>query len=75
MGQSLFKKYSKSQKFNEILCCGMTRFRNVELDVFRQYQNTFGTESFSETFKIPKISFLLKIGKYSNSGRNKTFTN
>ena len=31
MGQSLFKKYSKFQKFDEILYCGMTRFRNVKL--------------------------------------------
>ena len=31
MGQSLFKKYSKIQKFDEILYCGMTRFRNVKL--------------------------------------------
>ena len=40
MEQSLFKKHSKFQKFNEILYCGMTRFRNVELSVFRKYQNT-----------------------------------
>ena len=54
MGQSLFKKHSKFQKFDEILYCGMTRFRNVKLGEFRQYQNTktilknkkYGTESF-----------------------------
>ena len=40
MRQSLFKKYSKFQKFDEILYCWMTRFRNVKLGVFRQYQNT-----------------------------------
>ena len=40
MGQSLFKKHSKFRKFDEILYCGMTRFRNVNLDVLRQYQNT-----------------------------------
>ena len=39
MGQSLFKKHSKFQKFDEIYY-GMTRFRNVKLGVFRQYQNT-----------------------------------
>ena len=33
MEQSLFKKYSKFQKFDEILYCGMTRFRNVKLGV------------------------------------------
>ena len=39
MGQSLFKKHSKFQKFDEIHY-GMTRFRNVKLGVFRQNQNT-----------------------------------
>ena len=40
MGQSQFKKHSKFQNFDEIFYCGMTRFRNVKLGVFRQYQNT-----------------------------------
>ena len=40
MGQCLFKKHSKFQKFDEILQRGMTRFRNVRSGVFRQYQNT-----------------------------------
>ena len=40
MRQSLFKKHSKFQNLDEILYCGMTRFRNVKLGVFRQYQNT-----------------------------------
>ena len=40
MGQSLFKKHSKFQNFNEILYCGMARFRNIKLGVLRQYQNT-----------------------------------
>ena len=51
MGQSLFKF---DEIFDEIWYCGMTRFRNVELGVFRRYQNTgnyfkkekYGTESF-----------------------------
>ena len=38
MGQNLSKKYSKFQNFDEIYC-GMTRFRNVKLDVSRWYQN------------------------------------
>ena len=33
------KKYLKFQNFNKILYCGMTRFRNVKLGVFKQYQN------------------------------------
>ena len=40
MGQNLFNKYAKFQNFDEILYCGMTRFTNVKLGVFRQYQNT-----------------------------------
>ena len=51
--QSLFKKQSKFQKFDEILYCQMTRFNNVKLGVFRQYQNKnyfkkekYGTGSF-----------------------------
>ena len=33
MGQSLFKKHSKFQTFDEILYSGMTRFKNVKLGV------------------------------------------
>ena len=40
MGHCLSKKHSKFQKFDEMLYCGMTRFRKVKLGVFRQYQNT-----------------------------------
>ena len=40
MGQSMFKKYSEFQKFDEILYWVMTRFRNVKLGVFRQCENT-----------------------------------
>ena len=36
MGQRLFKH----SKVDKILHCGMTRFRNIKLGVFRQYQNT-----------------------------------
>ena len=53
MGQSLFKKYSKFQNFDEIFYCGMTRLKNTNLDVFikRKYTRTIskkknmGTES------------------------------
>ena len=62
MGQSLFEKHAKFQKLNEILYCGMTRFRNVKSGVFRQYQNTKTIKkiikrrkSFLETFKITKF--------------------
>ena len=40
MGQSLFNKHSKFQKFDEIFYCGMTRLRNTNLDVFIQCQYT-----------------------------------
>ena len=40
MGQGQFKKHSKFWKFDEILYCAMTRFKNVKLGVFRQYQST-----------------------------------
>ena len=30
MTQSLFKKHSKFQKFDEILCCGIARYINVK---------------------------------------------
>ena len=40
MGQSLFKKHSKFQNFNEIFYCGMTRLRNTSLGVFIQCQYT-----------------------------------
>ena len=53
MGQSLFRKHSKFKKFDEILYCGMDRFTNVKLVVFRKYQNKnyfkkekYRTESF-----------------------------
>ena len=40
MGQSLFKKHSKFQNFDEIFYCGMTRPRNTNLDAFTQCQQT-----------------------------------
>ena len=40
MGQCLFKKHSKFQKVHDALYCGMTRFWNIKLGVFRQHQNT-----------------------------------
>ena len=40
VGESLFKKHSKFQNFDEIFYCGMTRLRNTNLDVFIQCQYT-----------------------------------
>ena len=40
MGQSLFKKHSKFQNFDDIFYCGMNRLRNTNLNVFIQGQHT-----------------------------------
>ena len=63
MGQSLFKKHSKFQNFDEIFYCGMTRPRNTNLDVFIQCQYTrtisrkknMGQSLFKKHFKISNI--------------------
>ena len=40
MGQSLFKKHSKFQNFEEIFYCGMTRLRNMNGVVFLECRHT-----------------------------------
>ena len=40
MRQSLFKKHSNFQNFDEIFYCGLTRLRNTNLGVFIQCQYT-----------------------------------
>ena len=40
MGQSLFKKHSKFQNYDEIFYCGMTQVSNTNLDVLIQCQYT-----------------------------------
>ena len=40
MGQRSFKKHFKFHNFSEIFCCGMTRLRNTNVDVFMQCQYT-----------------------------------
>ena len=70
----MFKKYSKFQKFIEMLCCGMTRLRNIiKLGVFRQFQNsktilktkTIGHKRFKKLLKFLKfqLSNLLWLGR------------
>ena len=39
-GTKSVQEMLKIPKIPKILYCGMTRFRNVKLGVFRQYQNT-----------------------------------
>ena len=60
MVQSLFKKHSKFQRFDEILYCGMNRFRDVKLLVFRKYQNT---KTFLEKKNMGKNRFM-KLSKF-----------
>ena len=62
MRQSLFKKHSNFQNFDEIFYCGLTRLRNTNLGVFIQCEYT-GTISRKKiwdkvclkTFKISNI--------------------
>ena len=54
MGQSLFKKYSKFQKFDHILYCGITIFRNFKLGVFRKFQK-FQLSNFTLTWSNNSI--------------------
>ena len=63
MGQSLFKKYSKFQNFDQIFYCSMTRFRNTNLNGFIQCQyirtilrkKNMGQSLSWGTFKISKF--------------------
>ena len=63
IGQSLFKKYSKSKNFKEILYFGMTRFRSVKLGGFKQFQNIktnlkkkrIGENRFKKLSKFQKV--------------------
>ena len=76
MAQSLFKKYSKFQKFDEILYFWITRFRNVKLGVFRQYQNTranlkkknMGQNRFKKRSKFQKFQLSNFTLTWSNEG-------
>ena len=40
MGQRNFKKPFEFHNFSEIFYCGMTRLRNTNLSVFKQWQYT-----------------------------------
>ena len=76
MGQSLFKKHSKFQKFDEILHCGMSRFRNIKLDVFRlsKHKNYFkkkniGQNRFKKLSKFQKFQLSYFHLTWSNQGK------
>ena len=73
MGQSLFKKHSKLQNFDEIFYCGITRLRNTNLDVFIQSQYTrtisrkanMGQILFKKHFYFSKFLILNKVFYYN----------
>ena len=63
MGQSLFKKHSKFQNFDEIFYCGMTRIRNTILNYCGlcrcvkviKPREIVGQSLFKKSFKISKF--------------------
>ena len=70
MEQSLFKKHSNSQNFDEIFCFGMTRLRNADFRVFIQFQYTrtilrnkyIGQSLFKKHSKFQKFNEILYCG-------------
>ena len=70
VGQSLFKKHSKFQNFDEIFYCGMTRLSNTNFDVFIQCQYTrtilrkknMGHSLFKKHSKFQKFDEILYCG-------------
>ena len=70
MGQSLFKKHSKFQNFDEIFYCGLTSLRNTNLDVFIQCQYTrnilrnenMGQSLFKKHSKFQNFNEILNCG-------------
>ena len=69
MGQSLFKKYSEFQNFDELFYCGMTRLTDTNSDVFIQCQYTRTTLTLfplqeGKTTPTPHSNFLKNFRKY-----------
>ena len=77
MEQSLFKKYSKFQNFDKMLYFRMTRWRNIKLGAFRQYQNTktifvtknMGQDPFNKLSKFQKFQLSKFTLTWSNEGK------
>ena len=77
MRLSLFKKYSKFQKFDEILYCWITKFSKVKLGVFGQNQNTWtilkkkniGQNRFKKCLKFQKFQLSNFTLTWSNKGK------
>ena len=63
MGESLFKKQSIFQNFDEILYCGITRLENTNLDVFIQCPHT-RTISRNENMGLSLFKKYLKFQKF-----------
>ena len=74
VGQNLFKKYSKFQIFNEILCSGLTRFRDIKLGAFRQYQN-LKTILKKKNMEQNRFKILSKFQKFQQSNFTLTCSN
>ena len=66
MEQSLFKKHSKSQNFDEIFYSGMIRLRNINFDVFIrcQYTRTISKKKNMVQGLFKKNSKLLILDEY-----------
>ena len=77
MGQSLFKKHSKFQNFNEVFYCGMTRLRNTSLNVFiqRQYTRTISRKKNMGLNLFKKPSKFLMFNKVFYCDMAKSGTN
>ena len=71
IGQSLFKIYSKSKNFKEILYFGMTRFRSVKLGGFKQFQ-TIKTNTKKKRMRRNRFKKLLTFQKVQLSNFNFT---
>ena len=81
MGQSLFRKQSKFQNFDEIFYCGMTRLRNTSLNVFIQCHYTrtisrkknMGQSLFKKPSKFPIFNKVFYCDKAKRGTSNRKF--
>ena len=72
--ERVFLKSSEFKKFSKILYCGMTRFRNVKLGVFRQNQN-IKTISKKKIMGQNRLKQLSKFQKFQLSNFTLTWSN
>ena len=72
--ERVFLRSSEFKKFSKILYCGMTRFRNVKLGVFRQNQN-IKTISKKKILGQNRLKQLSKFQKFQLSNFTLTWSN